>query len=951
MEAAVLRPTRRPARPLLALSAALLSLGLIWPAGIAAAPSAEQAPSPADSARADRAPVIHGEGVRDFDSGRGSRPAEPLEELGPDTVGRGSIDVQAAPGDTTGGTPPAPVVASGSGAPAAESFGAWEGLDEDDSGFEPPDPWLAVGPDDVVQTVNTKIRFTNREGVSTAADLDVFEFFELDSVEACPPPANPGCTPVPTTISGVGNPRWHYDVTHNRWIGMAVGWHCTNGSNPGPSGFIFGAISTTADPTDEYYHFYVQYPDYLPDYANLGISADKLTFTANESVLGGGADCASGAAFDAASTTTFDWSQLLAFPAAPPFTYDFSFDHFALRAAVAPKATSNTIFVVGERIVDADTSNVSFMRITGTNAAGGTTTPLADAGDIDLTTAGIVAPFEEPPLVQQPGTELPDDAVDRRPTDAIWQDNVLTFASTYPCSGRACGRVTQLNTGPATPTLRQDMLAASTNEDVFYPGIGQSQSGTLHVVYTESSAGQGHTSVDRYQLPSDAINTLSAARVIASGGAVSYTGQAWGRVVGVAQDPRDTNAVWQGNQYTNGSGEWATRVSELQTAGSTFVPIDPVRLLDSRSNNGTTGPFAHGVPKTIDIAGRLTVPDEAVAITGNLTVVNQTAAGYAALTQVPIVNPATSTINFPLGDTRANNVTAPLSGTGGVSITYRASAGRTTHFILDVTGYFINEDVAASHTYTDMAPARVLDSRPAFQIGLSGVFQANVNRQFDVAGQGGVPANAKAITGNLTVVNQTRAGYVSLATEAPPTIPATSTLNFPAGDTRANGVTIKLNASGGLWAVYKAPPGASTHLILDVTGYYLQDLNGARFVAITPGRRMDSRFAAAQESLTGPFAANVARTLIIEPYQGVPGNATAITGNLTVVGQQRAGYVAMTATATNAPTTSTINFPVGDIRANGVTGPLHPTNGSVGLVYEASGGLTHLILDVTGYFR
>jgi hypothetical protein len=153
-----------------------------------------------------------------------------------------------------------------------------------------------------------------------------------------------------------------------------------------------------------------------------------------------------------------------------------------------------------------------------------------------------------------------------------------------------------------------------------------------------------------------------------------------------------------------------------------------------------------------------------------------------------------------------------------------------------------------------------------------------------------------------------------------------------------------------LSAVYKAPPGKTTNLILDVTGYYLQDLNGARFVPLTPGRRMDTRFAAPMEGLAGAFSANVPRTLVIEPYQGVPANATAITGNLTVVGQTRAGYVSITPTATATPTTSTINFPLGDVRANGVTGPLS-AGGSVGLVYKTSGGLTHLILDLTGYFR
>jgi hypothetical protein len=160
---------------------------------------------------------------------------------------------------------------------------------------------------------------------------------------------------------------------------------------------------------------------------------------------------------------------------------------------------------------------------------------------------------------------------------------------------------------------------------------------------------------------------------------------------------------------------------------------------------------------------------------------------------------------------------------------------------------------------------------------------------------------------------------VTLATDAPPTIPATSTINFPVGDPRANGVTVKLSVSGKLTAVYKAVPGRTTHLVLDVTGYYVNDLSGARFVPLTPGRRMDTRVPAPMEGLSGAFSANFSRTLIIEPYQGVPGNATAITGNLTVVGQTRAGFVSMTQVATSNPSTSTLNFPLGDVRANGVT--------------------------------
>jgi hypothetical protein len=58
----------------------------------------------------------------------------------------------------------------------------------------------------------------------------------------------------------------------------------------------------------------------------------------------------------------------------------------------------------------------------------------------------------------------------------------------------------------------------------------------------------------------------------------------------------------------------------------------------------------------------------------------------------------------------------------------------------------------------------------------------------------------------------------------------------------------------------------------------------------------------------------------------------------------------MTPLATNTPSTSTLNFPLGDIRANGVTGPLSGAGG-VGLVFKATSGSTHLLLDLTGYFR
>jgi len=51
----------------------------------------------------------------------------------------------------------------------------------------------------------------------------------------------------------------------------------------------------------------------------------------------------------------------------------------------------------------------------------------------------------------------------------------------------------------------------------------------------------------------------------------------------------------------------------------------------------------------------------------------------------------------------------------------------------------------------------------------------------------------------------------------------------------------------------------------------------------------------------------------------VPPTASAVTGNLTVTGQSSSGFLYVGPVAANNPTSSNLNFPVGDDRANAVT--------------------------------
>ena len=49
---------------------------------------------------------------------------------------------------------------------------------------------------------------------------------------------------------------------------------------------------------------------------------------------------------------------------------------------------------------------------------------------------------------------------------------------------------------------------------------------------------------------------------------------------------------------------WATFISQLKTgAGSTYVPISPSRVLDTRINLGLPGKFTSGAARTFAVAG------------------------------------------------------------------------------------------------------------------------------------------------------------------------------------------------------------------------------------------------------------------------------------------------------------------------------------------------------------
>jgi spore germination protein YaaH len=405
--------------------------------------------------------------------------------------------------------------------------------------------------------------------------------------------------------------------------------------------------------------------------------------------------------------------------------------------------------------------------------------------------------------------------------------------------------------------------------------------------------------------------------------------------------------IWAlGYDNHNGVGDLTAEIAaefETGVAGTTYHPLAPVRMVDTRKGLGISTKLLSGKPRTFQVTGVDGVDPTATAVTGNVTVVGETRSWAIYIGPYALSSPATSTINFKKGDVTANGLTIALSATGSLSATYMSTSGNTTDLVFDLTGYFTPD--ATGDTYHPIDPARVLDTRHS--VGLKGKFVANAHRTFQVGGVGAVDAHATAVTGNLTVTNSTN-GWAAFVGPDPIDKPTSSTINFKKGQVVANNLTVPLSATGTLSATFMSTKGSTTDLVFDVTGYYAADATGVRFVPITPARLLDSRIGV---GLAGKIKANAPRTFQINSRVSLPANATAISGNVTVVNETGSWAVYVGPIQIVKPTTSTLNFRRGDVRANGLTVILGGNPGSLSVTYMSSAGnTTDLVLDVTGYY-
>lgn len=251
-------------------------------------------------------------------------------------------------------------------------------------------------------------------------------------------------------------------------------------------------------------------------------------------------------------------------------------------------------------------------------------------------------------------------------------------------------------------------------------------------------------------------------------------------------------------------------------AATTFAPLAPVRILDTRLAGG---PLPTDGVRTLQVTGTGPgqVPADATAVVLNVTGVSGTFATYVSVYPADAVSrPVVSNRNLPANRVAPNLVTVQLSSGGAINFYNRAG---NTHVIADVAGYYAPRETGS--TLVPIDPVRVLDTRIGYgepfgsvRVGPGGMIDLNIG------GQSTAPAHVTAAVANVTGVTPSTSTYVQVFPTptggyAHPTV---SNLNLVTGEIRANLTAVSLGAGG---YVRLRNFVGSLYLLADLAGYFV----------------------------------------------------------------------------------------------------------------------------------
>ncbi len=374
--------------------------------------------------------------------------------------------------------------------------------------------------------------------------------------------------------------------------------------------------------------------------------------------------------------------------------------------------------------------------------------------------------------------------------------------------------------------------------------------------------------------------------------------------------------------------------------------VVPCRLVDTRPNNGGSGPIPGGTAATFNLPslaqsggsqGKCAAfsLSSASAYSLNVTLVppNNAPVSYLTIWPTGEPQPLVSLMNSIDGRIKANAAIVPAGTNGEVNV----FVSNTTNVLIDIDAYFDSASDTSALAFFPLTPCRILDTRTS-----GGPISGGQEHDFPIPGNCAIPSNAVAYSFNITAVpSGGGVGYVTVWPKGQPQ-PLVSTLNDPTGTIVANAAIVPAGADNAT-AVF---PSNTTNLLIDTNGYFApanSASNPLSLYTLTPCRVLDTR------KTIGPFNGQVP-VGVVGSLCGIPNTAQAFTFNATVVPNGSLSYLTLWPEGQTRPqTVSTLNAVDGAITSNMAVVPAGTGNDSIN-AYIAASSPGNLILDIASYF-
>jgi hypothetical protein len=687
-----------------------------------------------------------------------------------------------------------PVVQSSAGPFAPTASANFDGIGNGVAGFSvayaPPDTNLAVGPSQLVESVNVDLAVMSKSGA-----------FLL------------GPEPINTLWSGFGgncqtdnggDPIVKYDSIANRWL---VSQLANTASTSGPW-YECVAVSTSGDATGSYNRYAFTYTDF-PDYPKISVWPDAYYATFNR--FNG-----SGTAFLGGEVCAYNRAAMLAGAAATQQCFNLSSSFGGLLGAdvegsqLPPAGTPEYLLALGT-----DNSHLAFWTF---HIDWGAPANSALSGATNV----AVAPFSEAcgggTCIPQASTQTRLDSLGDRLMYRLayrnFGDHEALIASHSVAAGSSTGvrwYELRVNHGALAPTavFQQGTYAPDGNYR-WMGSIAMDQSGDIGLGYSVSSSTTRPGMRVTGRLVGDPLGQMSQGETTIFTGAGSQNRglSRWGDYSSMIVDPADGCTFWYTNEYipSQGSFNWRTRIASFKfpscTATNDFSMSASPSSVSAVQGGQTTSAISTAVTSGAAQSVALSLSGQPAGVSGSFNPTSVTAGASSTLTLT--VGASTTPGTYPLTVTG----TGPsATHTTGVSLTVTQASNSSTP---PVAGYTAWYDASDTTSITSSS-------------GFVGKWNDKSGHGYDVTqgtGSKQPVTNADTING-LNVIKFTRSSdqilvrtsvtiNQALTVFAVGKLASTSGANMQLLGNRTNAEpTLYVSPTGGKWALYASSESVS----------------------------------------------------------------------------------------------------------------------------------------------